>query len=609
MSIEDRLLKLTEQLADFSEAFDQSYYKRKYDLADDVNALEHYLVEGALLGNEPNFLFLSAYYGEKIGIRFSTAETPLEHFLSVGLASGISPHPLFDAAYYSTQIGAKSKGGPLYKHFLQEGEKRGLSPSPLFDVAWYKRTYSYFESENTSPFRHYVVSGSVSDNNPSELFNARWYKSMYGLPTVAPDSLSEFIWKGHAQCHMPNPLFDTYFYLTQYVDVATTGRNALADYVLSGAKLGRFPNPLFDGKYYASHYLTSDDVAVNPLAHYLSIGAKKRFDPCGLFSTRFYLSQLSEPHKVPNPLQHYLWDGSTRGLNPHPAFNVEAYIKSVGHRRHSNPLIDYVIQKEEAVEKSQVAPAEADIFLARRLSAKGVWDDNWCAQEVVLTFIASKSAKVTFNLWATMSDQNVQIELNGTAIKTIDLPSEELKHVEIALPEPRKKAVVRLIFARAENLSATDDRKAAAVISEMDISYEKAVRTPNSVAVNVPARRVGLLADAIWSLRYARHKGLRQGAKKFAEIRYLRTASFEPEFYLSQNPYEGSIRMDPVRHYVLFGAEKNLDPDASFSTAYYLDAHEDVRRAGINPYYHYLKFGKSERRRSEPAGGFKKKVN
>src|SRR4051794_28524565 len=60
------------------------------------------------------------------------------------------------------------------------------------------------------------------------------------------------------------------------------------------------------------------------------------------------------------------------------------------------------------------------------------------------------------------------------------------------------------------------------------------------------------------------------------------------EFYMQQLGQHELQEDDPVRHYVREGWSRGLDPTPEFSTAFYLDRSPDVRRAGLNPFYHYL---------------------
>ena len=58
--------------------------------------------------------------------------------------------------------------------------------------------------------------------------------------------------------------------------------------------------------------------------------------------------------------------------------------------------------------------------------------------------------------------------------------------------------------------------------------------------------------------------------------------------------------LDPVSHYVDYGATEGRDPNSHFSTKWYLSKYPDVREMGINPLLHYLIHGAQESRRVGP---------
>lgn len=78
---------------------------------------------------------------------------------------------------------------------------------------------------------------------------------------------------------------------------------------------------------------------------------------------------------------------------------------------------------------------------------------------------------------------------------------------------------------------------------------------------------------------------------------------FDEEFYLEQ--LQGEKPDDLLEHYASIGVAKGLDPSPFFSTEYYLLKHEDVRKSAINPFEHYIFFGKKEGRQTRPS----KRVN
>lgn len=65
-------------------------------------------------------------------------------------------------------------------------------------------------------------------------------------------------------------------------------------------------------------------------------------------------------------------------------------------------------------------------------------------------------------------------------------------------------------------------------------------------------------------------------------------------WYLQQYPDVGRMRLDPVQHYVFFGADDERNPNPYFDTQWYLETYPEVDRTGMNPLLHYLQHGLEE---------------
>lgn len=72
--------------------------------------------------------------------------------------------------------------------------------------------------------------------------------------------------------------------------------------------------------------------------------------------------------------------------------------------------------------------------------------------------------------------------------------------------------------------------------------------------------------------------------------------AFDAAWYLKQYPDVADSGMDPVEHYLCFGAAELRDPGPNFDTAGYLKRNPDVSDSGLNPLLHYLTHGKTEGR-------------
>ncbi len=78
-------------------------------------------------------------------------------------------------------------------------------------------------------------------------------------------------------------------------------------------------------------------------------------------------------------------------------------------------------------------------------------------------------------------------------------------------------------------------------------------------------------------------------------------ALFIPVFYAAAHQLSGKRRRGLFKHYLRGGWRNGLDPAPFFSTQKYLEAYPDVRKAGIEPFYHYLRYGIMEGRQIFPS--------
>ena len=96
---------------------------------------------------------------------------------------------------------------------------------------------------------------------------------------------------------------------------------------------------------------------------------------------------------------------------------------------------------------------------------------------------------------------------------------------------------------------------------------------------------------ASWVLKPAKTRGVRS-VYEFFVLRH--SPLFDRAYYLHRNHDVANAEMNPVLHYIEYGARAGLDPSAQFSTSRYLAARPDVAESGINPLYHFVRFGRKE---------------
>jgi len=78
------------------------------------------------------------------------------------------------------------------------------------------------------------------------------------------------------------------------------------------------------------------------------------------------------------------------------------------------------------------------------------------------------------------------------------------------------------------------------------------------------------------------------------------SSEFDVAYYLRRYPDVAAAGVDPISHYVEFGAAEMRDPNSSFCTKFYLDSNPDVKASGINPFLHYVRTGRYEGRTGVP---------
>ncbi|MBL3570674.1 hypothetical protein BV509_02520 [Rhodovulum sulfidophilum] len=86
-----------------------------------------------------------------------------------------------------------------------------------------------------------------------------------------------------------------------------------------------------------------------------------------------------------------------------------------------------------------------------------------------------------------------------------------------------------------------------------------------------------------------------------AEIRGLHikrviAPAFDAGWYLSHYTDVAQAGVDPLTHYIRYGAQEGRNPRSDFDGVSYLEINPDVRAAGMNPFYHWIRFGRAEGR-------------
>ncbi|WP_013323094.1 hypothetical protein [Gloeothece verrucosa] len=80
----------------------------------------------------------------------------------------------------------------------------------------------------------------------------------------------------------------------------------------------------------------------------------------------------------------------------------------------------------------------------------------------------------------------------------------------------------------------------------------------------------------------------------------IESGLFQTGYYWQQNPEVEKAGIDPLGHYLDYGAAQGRKPNPLFDTAYYLQQNPEVAQSGVNPLAHYYQNGAREGRKPNP---------
>jgi len=85
-----------------------------------------------------------------------------------------------------------------------------------------------------------------------------------------------------------------------------------------------------------------------------------------------------------------------------------------------------------------------------------------------------------------------------------------------------------------------------------------------------------------------------------AALGQILSGFFDAAWYLSRNPDVVASGVDPMTHYLTWGAAEGRDPNRWFDSRWYLQRYPDVAAAGTPPLLHYMVAGAAELRNPHP---------
>lgn len=215
-----------------------------------------------------------------------------------------------------------------------------------------------------------------------------------------------------------------------------------------------------------------------------------------------------------------------------------------------------------------------------------------------------------------------RVELEERTSRSIEEALARQAKAESAIAERfRETAVLTKLLAEKEEASAKlleekEEANAKLVRDKMDLTasleklsaqHEALQAKISSISEFLSQEKMSTLALVnSWSWRAtAPLRRLRRiiggnrvsGAVYGADVLRLHMSSmFDATWYLAQYQDVAATGIDPVVHYLAYGANEGRDPGPGFSTRMYLESNPDVKASGMNPLVHLLAHGIGEGR-------------
>ena len=629
--------------------FQADWYTANYpDVAiTGLDPFEHFLQAGAAEGRDPSPLFDTAYYRET-NPDLAGFEGPLIfHFVDHGGAEGRSPIPLFDCEFYlDTYEDVRASAMNPYLHYLSTGGTEGRATGTLFDSAYYLETNPDIAAGGLAPLWHFLMAGAHEGRNPNPLFSGAWY--LLHNPDIAEAGLNPLLHycvAGGHEGRSPHPLFDGDYYLQRYHDIASSSQTPLDHYLKQGFREDRAPHPLFDPVFYRAQLDHDLDGYDNPLAHYLTHGHTNLANPHPLFNRTHYLAQIQpNGQEQINPLVHYCMAGRDGNASPHPLFDQNYYRERRGDMAHHGRalLADYVASG--AKDGVNPHPLFHSWWYARRYLGGTI------STQTPLEHYISEGDAAGYNpnpyfltTWFTSYNEHEASDID-TDSDAIGGHISDHTRVGLLRYQDRVQTIVRDLkhqipvrhtanpspwfdvrWYLAENSDVLDlnidplahyietgchERRVPGPdfdpewylsqhpeISPIEplhhfIEYGAALGyAPNP---EFQRQRERALGDPEISIHYDRRGGAKIDPRQYKLLE--QSELFVKDWYRERYLAPTGNTMDPIEHYLVFGANLGYNPGPEFNSKAYRSNNHDLRSAAINPLLHYIQHGRFEGR-------------
>ncbi|MEL6790488.1 MAG: rhamnan synthesis F family protein [Pseudomonadota bacterium] len=621
-------------MAEARALFDAAWYRAAYpDVAElGIDPFTHFIEAGALEGRDPSPLFDTDYYRSNNPDLDAFPDPLIAHFIDCGGLEGRDCNPLFKTQVYLDQYpDVRESGDNPFLHYLNSGGIEGRDTGTFFDSQYYLDTNPDIAEQGLNPLKHFLLAGHAEGRNPNRLFSVEWYLTRN--PDVAEAGLNPAIHyqrTGGTEGRSCHPLFDGAYYQSLYADVYESGLSPLDHYLRIGRGEDRRPHPLFDPHHYRRAVEDDNrlsDVGYDPLAHYLENGGAALINPHALFDSAHYLKQVDDTAGDIIPLVHYMMLDSTINISPTPLFDPAYYREQRGaYLNESRALLaDYIV--DGAAAHIDPHPLFQSWWYAQHHMAAGAHPGS------PLEHFVGDDTGLSPNLYF-LSDwyraQNPDISADGTHpfaayVTHVSALINDLHNGTPTDHRIRPNPWFDAGWYLTENpdvLGAGEDplahymttgfREGRRPSPDFDARWYR--ETYTEIGDGDPlahylegGAKLGYAPNPAFNAQLTAATGdpdvsvmfSKKGKPKIdPRQRQLLAASslFDAAWYREKYLTPAGTDMDPVDHYLTFGAHLGYNPSERFNTKAYRSLNHDLRSAAINPLLHYIQHGRFEGR-------------
>jgi glycosyltransferase involved in cell wall biosynthesis len=156
--------------------FDEAWYRLRYDIRAEADALADWFTRGCKNGFQPNLCFQPDWYLAQNRDVAAHGVNPLVHYISNGEAEDRNPSPLFDPTWYRRTY-TPPEGELCLAHYLRLRGTGTVNPLPGFDANFYLSTNADVAEAGLDAFTHFMEQGFRENRDPSPDFDTAYYRS------------------------------------------------------------------------------------------------------------------------------------------------------------------------------------------------------------------------------------------------------------------------------------------------------------------------------------------------------------------------------------------------------------------------------------------------